>query len=339
MSETRTRVEFIDQISRDRLWSDLERFVQYDRLSGTDGDHNAADFIAERLQEFGVPVQVYEHQAYLSYPRRSNLELLRPEPRGFNTLTHSFSPTTSPEGVVGELIAVGTGRPEDYLGIDVTGKIVLIDQLATPERAIVAEVKGAKAAVFVSQERVIHNMTMTTVWGTPSPEQADRLPRMPGVSVVKSDGDHLRRLLTEGPVTVRVVAETWIGWKTLKLPIVDIEGSVEDTFLLVAGHYDSWHYGATDNGTGDVCLMELARVLWNNRELLRRGVRIAWWSGHSHGRYAGSAWYADRFWEDLDDRCVGLLNIDNPGCRPSTSTKYRYCRLYPTAVRGCRGIK
>ena len=45
---------------------------------------------------------------------------------------------------------------------------------------------------------------------------------------------------------------------------------------------------------------------------------MAFWSGHSHGRYAGSAWYADNYWEDLHDNCVLHLNVDSTGGRDAT---------------------
>jgi hypothetical protein len=44
-------------------------------------------------------------------------------------------------------------------------------------------------------------------------------------------------------------------------------------------------------------------------------VRIAWWPGHSTGRYAGSTWFADAFAIDLDRNCVAQINCDSPGCR------------------------
>jgi hypothetical protein len=59
-------------------------------------------------------------------------------------------------------------------------------------------------------------------------------------------------------------------------------------------------------------------VLWKNRAQLRRSVRIAWWPGHSTGRYAGSTWYADAFGLDLDRSCVAQINCDSPGCRWAT---------------------
>ena len=103
------------------------------------------------------------------------------------------------------------------------------------------------------------------------------------------------------------------------LPVVEIPGQLDpDEFLLVHGHYDSWYEGIGDNATGDAALLELARVLWELRGQLRRSVRIAWWPGHSTGRYAGSTWYADTFADEIDEHCIAQLNIDSPGCADAT---------------------
>jgi N-acetylated-alpha-linked acidic dipeptidase len=54
-------------------------------------------------------------------------------------------------------------------------------------------------------------------------------------------------------------------------------------------------------------------VLHQHRDRLSRSVKIAWWTGHSTGRYAGSTWFADNFWADLNANCLGYINIDSPG--------------------------
>ena len=106
------------------------------------------------------------------------------------------------------------------------------------------------------------------------------------------------------------------------LPVVEIRGQEDpDEFLLVHGHYDSWYVGIGDNATGDAALLELARVLWGLRDRLKRSVRIAWWPGHSTGRYAGSTWYADTFADEIDEWCIAQLNIDSPGCAGATGVR------------------
>ena len=51
---------------------------------------------------------------------------------------------------------------------------------------------------------------------------------------------------------------------------------------------------------------------------MRRGLRLCFWSGHSHGRYSGSSWYADTRWEELSKRCVAHVNVDSTGAKGNT---------------------
>src|SRR3989454_4963967 len=81
-----------------------------------------------------------------------------------------------------------------------------------------------------------------------------------------------------------------------------------------------------DNGTANATMLEIARLLSARRDGLRRGIRFAFWSGHSHGRYAGSAWYADHAWRELHARCVLHLNVDSTGARGATD----YSTLHAT---------
>jgi hypothetical protein len=73
----------------------------------------------------------------------------------------------------------------------------------------------------------------------------------------------------------------------------------------------------TDTAGTVASILDMARVLQRHAGALQRSVRFAWWTGHSFGRYAGSGWYADRFWMDLDRHCVGYTNLDGSGRRGS----------------------
>jgi hypothetical protein len=140
------------------------------------------------------------------------------------------------------------------------------------------------------------------------------------VCINHPDGDALIADVRRG--AVRASIKTWLreGWMRCLLPVVEIAGQDDpDEFLLVHGHYDSWYEGIGDNATGDAALLELARVLWEMRDRLKRSVRIAWWPGHSTGRYAGSTWYADMFADEIDQHCIAQLDIDSPGCEGATA--------------------
>jgi len=143
---------------------------------------------------------------------------------------------------------------------------------------------------------------------------------VPVVCINHPDGEALIAAVQRGSVRASIM--TWLreGWMRCLLPVVEIRGQQDpDEFLLVHGHYDSWYEGIGDNATGDAALLELARGLWNLRDRLKRSVRIAWWPGHSTGRYAGSTWYADTFADEIDEHCIAQLDIDSPGCADATA--------------------
>jgi N-acetylated-alpha-linked acidic dipeptidase len=174
---------------------------------------------------------------------------------------------------------------------------------------------GALAGIFVNPGERIHESICTTIWGTPDLDSAGRQPAVPVLGVNQRDGQTLIGLARRG---VRVAFSTRVdtGWRQIPVLVAEIPGStVPEEFVLLHGHIDSWHEGVGDNATGDATMLELARVFWQHRDRLARSLRIAWWSGHSHGRYAGSTWYADAFGLDLARGCVAQVNCDSPGCR------------------------
>jgi hypothetical protein len=164
----------------------------------------------------------------------------------------------------------------------------------------------------------LHNMIVTTVWGTPTPETASRIPATPCLSILGAEGERLRARLARGPLRLRMTTRVRTGWMPIPHLVGELKGRAEDRFLLLSGHVDSWHHGAMDNGTANATMLEVARLLASRRDALRRGIRFAFWSGHSHGRYAGSAWYADHAWRELHGRCVAHLNVDSTGARGAT---------------------
>ena len=106
------------------------------------------------------------------------------------------------------------------------------------------------------------------------------------------------------------------GWRKTPLLVAELDrpGASEDApFVLLSGHHDTWHYGVMDNGAANATMLEAARLLARERPAWRRGLRVCFWSGHSHGRYSGSAWYADEHWLELERRCAAHVNVDSTG--------------------------
>jgi len=313
-----------EDVSQENLRAHVEYFCSLGQiLAGNPEEVKACDYIVSKLSEYGIEAQVYKFESFVSHPVSAEFETYFPEKRSYECLTPAFSLSTPPSGFSADIVYLGNGREEDYKGQDVRGRIVLIDKIANPQATVAAVKNGAGGIISMSAGSVRHMMTVMPVWGTPSLEDKDKIPRIPVISISGDDGKKLRALAQAGILRGTIKTELWEGWKTLHVPVAEIKGSRPE-FLLVGGHYCSWFDGATDNATGDSAILELSRILKKNEKALKRGVRLAWWPGHSQGRYSGSTWYADTFWQDLYDRGVVYFNIDSPGVRGATIYAPRY---------------
>lgn len=295
----------IAAVSGDGLLSYTTTLAQWVRLSGSEDEARAFDWVAATCRGFGMRVERHAAEVLVSWPGKATLEVLGPEGRSFPCITHAFATPTPPTGVTGEVIE-GTASADEQ-----RGKIVISDGLANPNKALAAQEAGVLAQININDDYV-HEMIISPVWGSPTPQTAPLLPQLVSISINAADGAELRRLAAAGGVQARIVTEVDTRWRTIPILTAEIAGQ-EDQFVLFSGHIDSWHYGAMDNGTANATMLEVGRLLSARQGQLRRGLRLAFWSGHSHARYAGSAWYADHFWPDLHEHCVAHVNVDSVG--------------------------
>ncbi len=324
---------FVDEVSLDLPWGLVEHFSGMPRWRPEDVNRGM-DALVERLRGEGIPVEVHQPEIYLSIPYAASVSA--------GGITYRAKPPSSalpvPGGRTGKLVKL-TANPKALRSYNrdiktlfggsissveevralVGGNIVVIQGFGNPALTSLIEEWGGVGLIAVNPGTDIHWGTCTTIWGSPDLQDWGRKPKIPVVAVNNPDGQKLMALADQGgEATIRT--DLVEGWFAQKIPVVTIPGTVEpEKFVMVHGHLDSWDVGVGDNATGDATLLELARVFWKHRDGLRRSVKIAWWPGHSTGRYAGSTWFTDAFAMDLDRNCVAQVNCDSPGCRWATS--------------------
>ena len=322
----------------------IRRFAGLVRESGSEAEWTAAREIADKLTGWGVPHRVHEPLLYLSVPEKASVDVLEPSAKTLRAKTPSFSVSTNGQAIRGRVvyIASGHGTAADTFdaplrdgGEEVRGRIVLTEGFPSPQKVLTIQQRGAAGIVFIHPGDAIHEMICTTIWGAPDLDGLPRKPAIPIVSVNRPDGDALAAMARGGGLTVALHTQLREGWMRCPVVVAEIPGTDEpDVFLLAHGHIDSWHAGIGDNATGDAALLELARLFWAHRSRIRRSLRVAWWAGHSTGRYAGSTWYADTHALDLVEHCLGQMDIDSPGCR--WATEYEDISWMPEAEAFCR---
>ncbi|HOO64120.1 MAG TPA: M28 family peptidase [Synergistaceae bacterium] len=320
----------LQEPGRDSLERNLQHIASHNRLSGSSGERKAVEYLASELEEKEIPFEIQEHRVRLSNPLRARLLCTLRGKASFEIPAKAWSFTHS-GGLLqsrGEACFLDSRElpstfPEYLLERkkyprDLEGKIIL-GTSGMPFQIRSLQDRGAAGYILCwsqGEEEEIHEGNINMVWGTPLPEDLELFLEMPVVAVNHLRGKELIRLAEEG--SLEAAMEVELQDLVTSVPLLEATLSAPSgnlDYLLIGNHLDSWHYGACDNATGNALCLELARKLKEIQPLLKRGVRIAWWSGHSNGRYAGSSSYAGRNYGNLLEHCLAYMNVDMPGLR------------------------
>jgi hypothetical protein len=327
-----------DAVSGPVMHGHLQEFARWIKLSGSQEELASLKYVQARLDEWGFATKLILHDAYISLPGKARVTV---DGAPLVAITHSHSQASPAGGIAGRLVYVGDGRPADFAGKDVQGAIVLGEGIANPQVARLASQAGAIGQLHISPHHHLHEMCVSPVWGSPTPQTLGQMPSTVVCTVANTDGSALRERLAAGEAPAVVLqAEVDTGWR--KTPILQADllpagvpaGAVDVPFVLLSGHHDTWYYGVMDNGSANATMMEVARQMSLGRAIMRRGLRVCFWSGHSHGRYSGSVWYVDQNWDELDRLCVAHVNVDSTGGMGATLLEHAAAYAELTTLAG-----
>jgi hypothetical protein len=301
------------RVNGKELMRHCREFAKRVKLSGTAEELQSFRYLKRCLTGLGYRTKLISHDAYISLPGPSKVEA---DGKVITSITHSFSRPSPRGGLKGELVDVGEGSAANFARKDCRGKIVLVDGIASPAVTARAKAAGAAGQLHVSPHEHLHEMCISPVWGSPSDETLAQMPSTVACTISAADGKALRAALKrKKKIAVILHAKVDTGWRKTPILVAEMDGPAgkDGPFVLLSGHHDTWHFGVMDNGSANATMLEAARLLAERRADWRRGLRICFWSGHSHGRYSGSTWYVDHHWEELDRRCVAHVNVDSTG--------------------------
>ncbi len=157
-----------------------------------------------------------------------------------------------------------------------------------------------------------------------APRTGDPTKNLPSVAITAENYNRIARLVEHG-VPVKVSFDIKTQFDTSNTDsfnvIADIPGtSKPNEFVMVGGHFDSWHMGtgATDNGAGSAAAMEAVRILKSLNLKMDRSIRLALWGGEEEG-LLGSAAYVKAHFADIatmkptaeHEGMAAYFNVDN----------------------------
>jgi aminopeptidase-like protein len=333
----RSLVERISQeLSGERAKQSVAAIIQHHRIQASPGYRRAAEYVAARLREYGVPNSIRQFPAdgrkfywtYQSFPawevRSATLDLIDPEPRrlcDFATCPTSLIQRSAPcKPVNAELVVLEDGtEPEEYKGRNLKGKIVLTKG---DSRRVFQLAVGEHGALGLVTDIIWDAKPIRGRYDLPDARQylgvfgdTDGLKSFGFVISVK-EGERLRALVKEQAKKgrkVKVRAEVNTRLYAGAFDVVDafIPGRTKEEVLLVA-HLCHAQPSANDNASGSACLLEVARTLRRmiaEKKLPKpvRGMRFLWVPEFS-GTYAYLATYPETM-----KRAIAGLNLDMVG--------------------------
>ncbi len=325
----------VERVDGTRLMAHCAKFAQHVKLSGSAEELVSLRYVQTMLDAIGYRTTLLSHPAYISLPGAARVVA---DGVALEAITHSFSKPA--DGLTGRLVYLGAGTDADFARGDLAGAIVLVEGIANPGVAARAARVGAAGQLHISPHAHLHEMCISPVWGSPGQETRALLPQTVTCTISNADGGALRDRLNAGETPQLVLhAAVDTGWRPTPILVAELDGPVADgPFVLFSGHHDTWYFGVMDNGGANATMIEAARVLAEHHASWQRGLRLCFWSGHSHGRYSGSSWYVDTNWDELDRRCAVHVNVDSTGAigadvMTESSTASELLALAAEAVR------
>ncbi|MDQ3777876.1 MAG: M28 family peptidase, partial [Actinomycetota bacterium] len=294
------------------------------RVAGTPEEREATRFVAGEMRNLGL-VDVTEEPVPVDAWRLREAFVELDGGRRYEAASMGGVPETGRAGVRGELVIAGTGSRRQLEGVDLAGKVALVDwrdeRLWPYEVALDLGLRGAAAMILTSFPGGPYYQadaalgTFDAMWHEGAP---------PMVTIRKEDAAEL--LGREGE-QVRVVLVAPLERDADAANVVGtLPGRGRGGPVIVAGHHDGWFTAAFDDGTGVAVTLALARAFVEAGIRPRRPLVFVSHTAEEYGIAASrydwcyGAWYqvveTHREW---GARAAFYLNVEGSGYRAPLS--------------------
>jgi Iap family predicted aminopeptidase len=232
------------------------------RLAGTPEEVALSGWIAEQMEAIGlvdvalepVPVDAWRFRgAYVEAPDRA-----------IECASFGGAVPTPAGGVAGDVVFIGRGTRDEIDGLDLRGKVVIIDWRGTDllwpsmpaaeaarAGAVAALVTSLPGGYFYQREGALGAFD---TYGLPD--------AIPMLTLRKEDAQELIDAAARGPLGVRVVLDAEVQRGATAYNVVGtLPGRRDESPVVVAGHHDAWFYGALDDASGVASTLAIAKAM------------------------------------------------------------------------------
>jgi hypothetical protein len=287
------------------------------RLAGSEADARAVAWAVAKFKALGFDKVWTEPVTFPKWERRSEHASVmgaHPQPLTITALGGSPGGTVQAEVVRFADLAALEAAPADSL----KGKIAFVDYQMKADRAgsdyrnggatrsrgpSAAIRKGAIGYLMRSAGTDQHRVPHTGIT-----RFDEGLTPVPSAALATPDADQLSRLLSRGPVSVKLALDCgWDGSYTSQNVIGEITGrSLPKEVVVIGGHLDSWDLGtgAIDDAAGVGITMAAGHLIGQLKQAPKRTIRVIAFANEEQGLYGGRA-YADQHRADVRLHQIG----------------------------------
>jgi N-acetylated-alpha-linked acidic dipeptidase len=326
-AEDKAEKTFVETPTPDKAKTWLAALTERPHVAGTPEEHREAEYVRDRMRDFGLDPQIVEYDVFLNHPKSVSLRLVEPveeelslreepDPRDKNSghygmfpAFHGYSDPIDDGYMKGDIYPDGPMRPPSAIQ---RGSVQFLSLgPGDPSTPGYASVPGAKHLPRDKMEGIPKIPSLPISYG----EAEKILRRLAGPRVPDEwqGGLPFAYHLGPGLAVASMDVQMDDGIKPIYDVIVRIPGAAEpDSLVIMGNHRDAWTPGAADPNSGTATLLETARGLgaalktgWRPR----RTIVLASWDAEEFGLIGSTEWAEDHA-VDLKSKAVAYLNVD-----------------------------
>ncbi|KAI0437076.1 peptidase family M28 [Xylaria telfairii] len=303
------------ELKTENLWSHL---VALDKIASANGGNRAfglpgyaasVDYVWEKVSKIkGAKAWKQDFPSLFNYVESIELKF-NDESTYVYGLT--YSPSTPDEGITADLVLGPEGTlgcdATNYAGLDVEGKVVLVDRFQCPVGGTLAGRVRPAAASGAIAVIVYNNVETNVTAGTLSAPSADFVP---AGFINQADGLALKQRLQAGEKIQAYFQQDQIVEERITQNVfLESNDGDPDNVVVLGAHLDSVQAGPgiNDDGSGTALLLELSKAVLKYKTTTK--VRFAWWGAEENG-LIGSKYYCSNLKVPEINKILAYLNFD-----------------------------
>ncbi|KAJ2994664.1 hypothetical protein NUW58_g1496 [Xylaria curta] len=289
------------EITTKGLWSHLEAL---DKIAAANGGNRAfglpgyaasVDYVYEKISKIkGAKAWKQDFPSLFNYVQSIELKF---NDESVYVYGLTYSPSTPDEGITSELVLGPEGAlgcdAANYAGLDVKGKVVLVQRFQCPSGGTLAgRVRPAAASGAVAV--IVYN----------------NLRLRPAGFINQADGVALKQRLQAGEkIETYFQQDQIIEERITQNVFLESKDGDPDNVIVLGAHLDSVQAGPgiNDDGSGSALLLELSKAVLKYKTKTK--VRFAWWGAEENG-LIGSKYYCSNLPTHEINKILAYLNFD-----------------------------